>query len=153
NINDSKALHRVYDAFIPIMIELTRISGNTLGDICVSTTGQMVEFLLMRYAYRFGEIIPNKPGDKEIAERERNPIEGAYVKTPEPGIYKDIAVFDFRSLYPSIIISHNIDPSAICTDCNDYYESPIGVRFSKKIGITPMILKVMMDARYEVKKR
>lgn len=34
---------------------------------------------------------------------------GAYVFTPEPGLYDNVVSFDFQSLYPSIIISHNID--------------------------------------------
>ncbi len=153
NLNDSEALHTVYDSFIPIMIEMTKISGNSLSDICVSTSGQIVEFLLMRYSRMFGEIIPNKPNELEIRKRVSAPIEGAYVKTPEPGVYENLAIFDFRSLYPSIIISHNIDPSSLCNDCIEYYESPLGYKFSKtRKSIIPTILKVMLDARAEVKK-
>ncbi len=152
NLNDSYALHTIYDSFITIMIELSRISGNSLSDICVSTTGQIVEFLLMRYAYMFKELIPNKPDDKEIRKRLSEPIEGAYVKTPNPGIYENLAIFDFKSLYPSIIISHNIDPSSLCMNCEDYYESPLGYKFSKaRKAITPTILKILIDARKEVK--
>ena len=152
NLNDSHALHTVYNAFIPIMIEATRISGNSLSDICVSTTGQIVEFLLMRYAFMFNELIPNKPDEGMIRRRMSDPIVGAYVKTPEPGLYENLVVFDFRSLYPSIIISHNIDPSSLCKDCTEYYESPLGFKFSKvKRAITPTILKIIMDARSEVK--
>jgi DNA polymerase (pol2) len=153
NLNDSHALHTVYDAFMPIMVEITKISGNSLSDICVSTSGQIVEFLLMRYSVMFGELIPNKPSEVQIRKRLSEPIEGAYVKTPEPGIYEKLAIFDFRSLYPSIIISHNIDPSSLCTDCKDYYESPLGYKFSKdRKSITPTILRIMLDARAEVKK-
>ncbi len=153
NMNDSEALMEVYDKFASIMVELSKITGDMLTDVAVSTAGQLVEFSLMRYAYKNNEIIPNKPDDYEMRSRENNPIEGAYVKTPEPGIYNNIAVFDFRGLYPSIIVSHNIDPSCICEDCMDYYESPIGVKFGKKKrGIVPTILKIMMDERVEVKK-
>jgi DNA polymerase I len=153
NLSDSEALEKVYSTFAPIMIELTRTTGNSLSDVSVSTTGQLVEFLLMKYAHRYSELIPNKPDDREIRSRLINPIEGAYVKTPEPGIYSNLAIFDFRGLYPSIIISHNIDPSTVCTDCTDYYESPNGTKFSKaRPGIMPMILKLLIDQRAEVKK-
>ena len=94
--------------------------------------GQLVEYLLMRYAMLNKEVIPNKPGEDEIGERLSNPIEGAYVMTPEAGIYDNIVVFDFRGLYPSIIISNNIDPSTMCKDdCKDFFESPIGTKFRK----------------------
>ena len=153
NLNDSYALMKVYNTFIPIMIELSRTTGNVLSDVSVSTTGQLVEYLLMRYARRYNEVIPNKPSEYEIEDRLKNPIIGAYVKTPDPGIYEHLAIFDFRGLYPSIIISHNIDPSTLCTDCKDYFESPTGARFDKnRKGISPMILELLINQRKEVKK-
>ncbi len=154
NLNDSEALLAVYNAFVPIMLELTKTTGNPLSDVAVSTTGQLVEFSLMRYAYQFNEIIPNKPDDTETRRREYNPIEGAYVKTPDPGIYDGIVVFDFRGLYPSIIISHNIDPSSLCKeDCTDYFESPTGAKFIKKRkSVMPTVLKIYGDERVKVKK-
>ena len=153
NLNDSYALMKVYNTFIPIMIELSRTTGNVLSDVSVSTTGQLVEYLLMRYARRYNEVIPNKPSEYEIEDRLKNPIIGAYVKTPDPGIYEHLAIFDFRGLYPSIIISHNIDPSTLCADCKDYFESPTGARFDKnRKGISPMILELLINQRKEVKK-
>ena len=152
NLSDSHALNKVYDTFAPIMTALTRVTGNTLSDVSVSTTGQLVEFMLMKYAHGFGELIPNKPSERDMRAREANPIEGAYVKTPEPGIYTNLVMFDFRGLYPSIIISQNIDPSSICADCKEYNESPTGTRFSKtRKGIAPAALKVLVDERAKVK--
>lgn len=153
NLNDSHALREVYSTLVPITIELSRTTGNVISDTSVSTTGQLVEYMLMRYACLFGEMIPNRPTEAEMGTRLANPIEGAYVKTPEPGIYDDLAMFDFRGLYPSIIISHNIDPSAVCADCAEYYESPLGTRFDKRRkSITPTILQELIDQRKEVKK-
>ncbi len=153
NLADSDALYTVYETFIPIMIELSKLTYNVLSDVCVSTTGQLVEFMLMHNSVKFGEIILNKPTDTEMKTRISNPIEGAYVKTPEPGIYSNLVMFDFRGLYPSIIISHNIDPSSVCTDCKEYYESPDGTHFDKnRKSIVPLILKMMMQQRAEVKK-
>jgi DNA polymerase I len=153
NLNDSEALLEVYSTFIPIMIELSRTTGDMPTDVAVSTSGQLVEFTLMRYSHNFNELIPNKPNDEEIARRVTNPIEGAYVKTPDPGIYDNLAVFDFRGLYPSIIISHNIDPSALCTDCTNYYLSPTGAKFDKdRKSIIPSILKLLIEQRTDVKR-
>lgn len=153
NLADAEALDKVYETFIPIMIELSRTTYNVLSDVSVSTTGQLVEFMLMHNAAKFNEIIPNKPNDFEMKERVSNPIEGAYVKTPEPGIYSNLVMFDFRGLYPSIIISYNIDPSSICTDCTEYYEAPDGTRFRKdRKSIIPLILKMLIQQRSEVKK-
>ncbi|MGC8571746.1 MAG: DNA-directed DNA polymerase [Candidatus Micrarchaeia archaeon] len=153
NMNDSEALFEVYNTFMPIMIELTRITNDLISDVAVSTTGQLVEFLLINYSHKTNSIVPNKPDEREIEARMMNPIEGAYVKTPNPGIYDSLVVFDFRGLYPSIIISHNIDPSMICNDCKEYHESPIGVKFRKDMkGIIPTILEILVNQRMAVKK-
>ena len=41
---------------------------------------------------------------------------GASVLEPVPGLYDDVVSFDFASLYPSIIISHNIDFTTLVKD-------------------------------------
>lgn len=155
SLADSLALEELYKFFIPLETEISKIAGTTLSESCISTTGQLVEYLLMRNAYRNKEFIPNKPSDKEINWRNDNPIEGAYVKTPEAGIYKDLAVFDFRSLYPSIIIAHNIDPSTLYKgkEPGDYHVSPTNAKFRKSpAGIVPTVLKILLQERSEVKK-
>ncbi len=153
NMADADALYEVYDRLMPIMIELSRITYDMPSDVCVSTAGQLVEFMIMHDSAASGQLIPNKPSDIEMKERASNPIEGAYVKTPEPGIYSRLAVFDFRGLYPSLIISYNIDPSCICMDCKDYHESPDGTRFDKsRKGIIPILLQKMLNERASVKR-
>ena len=146
NLDDSFALERVYETFIPIMIELARLTYDPLTDVCVSTTGQLVEFMMMHSSCQNGELIPNKPDERESRDRLRSPIEGAYVKTPEPGIYNNLVMFDFRGLYPSIIISYNIDPSTVVKEGADTYDSPDGTRFTKsRKGIMPALLQMMMN--------
>ena len=153
SLSDSITLNKLYEFFIDLEIETSKVSRLTLAENAVSTTGQLVEALLMRYASDNNEIIPNKPEQDEISRRMSNPIEGAYVKTPEAGIYDNIVVFDFRSLYPSIIISHNIDPSTIAGPSEEYPEAPNGVKLkTKPIGIIPKALKKLINDRKEIKK-
>jgi len=39
--------------------------------------------------------------------------QGGFVMEPVPGLYEDVVMLDFRSLYPSIIIAKNISPSML----------------------------------------
>lgn len=41
---------------------------------------------------------------------------GGLILDPRPGLFEGVAVFDFRSLYPSIIRTFNIDPCALVRD-------------------------------------
>ncbi len=152
SLGDAVSLKAVYDFFMPLEMEISRVTGTTLGEACISTTGQLVEYFLMRYAFNNNEIVPEKPSEYEIGIRNANPIEGAYVKAPEAGIYKRIAVFDFRSLYPSIIIAYNIDPSTLYKNEGEYNEAPNGVRFIKSPeGIVPKALRILLKERGQVK--
>ncbi|MEM3791330.1 MAG: DNA-directed DNA polymerase [Candidatus Micrarchaeaceae archaeon] len=153
SLSDSSCLEELYRFFMPLEFEIAKLIGLTMTEACVSTTGQLVEYFIMRSSEKRGEIIPNKPKEKEIEERMKNPIEGAYVKTPDAGIYENIAVFDFRGLYPSIIIAYNIDPSTISSSDEDSYSTPSGLKFRKSpIGTIPMLLQVLINERAEVKK-
>ena len=138
---------------MPLEVELARITGSTLFDASRSTAGQHVEALLLRESFNEGEIVPNKPGYAQVKGRSENPIEGAFVKVPEPGVYENIAVFDFRSLYPTIIISHNVDPTTLnCDCCKDAFESPNGHRFCKKRkGLIPKVLGKVLKTRFKIK--
>ncbi len=139
---------------LPLELEMARVTRLSPSDVVGATSSQLVESLLMCEAVARGAIVPNKPTDEEAKARELNPIEGAYVKTPSPGIYENMVVFDFRGLYPSIIIAHNIDPFTLnCSDCKgDGYISPTGAHFCKKHrGLIPDVLAKVMKARAELK--
>ncbi|MFT4261041.1 MAG: DNA polymerase II [Candidatus Woesearchaeota archaeon] len=70
---------------------------------------------------------------------------GGFVMSPKPGIYDFVGVFDFKSLYPSIMRTFNIDPFLFRRDCKpigdeELVKSPNNVCFSKNDGILPNIL-------------
>ncbi len=150
--SDAIACLEIADYVLPMEIELSRITGLPLFEVSRASASEMVESLLMRRAFERKEIVPKKPDYAVVEQRLRQPIEGAFVKVPEPGVYDDIAVFDFRSLYPSIIVSHNIDPATIGSKEKDAFESPTGARFSKRRGIVPETLERVLDERIEAKK-
>ncbi len=154
SLSDALSLHELYEFFIPIELEVSKVSRMTLGEASISTTSQMVEFMLMHNAVLRNQVIPNRPSEYEITERLSRPYEGAYVMTPDAGIYEKIMVYDFRGLYPSIIIAHNIDPSSVCSEnCEDCYDAPEGTKFRKQpMGIIPVLLKMLIEERSAVKK-
>lgn len=154
-MKDSLATAEIFERLMPLQIELARLTQLPLSQISGSTTGQLVEALLMNEACREGIIIPPKPGESIAGERYGYQIQGAYVKLPNPGIYENIAVFDFRSLYPSILTSHNVDPETLnCghEECKKENASPIGHYFCmKRPGLVPFTMRGLLDHRKKVK--
>jgi len=143
---------------LPLEIEMGRLTRLPLFDVTNATAGQLVESLLMHKSFENRAIIPNKPDDAMAQERELGPIKGAFVKLPQPGIYENMVVFDFRGLYPSIITSHNIDPFTLnppkTVPDSECFVSPTGSRFLKKPkGLMPLVLEELIKMRSEMKNR
>ncbi|MFH2105890.1 MAG: DNA-directed DNA polymerase [Candidatus Micrarchaeota archaeon] len=155
SLMDADATDVLGKEFLPILKELSIITKMPLFEVSISTSGQLVEQLLMFNAAKHEFVIPPKPRGSEIQERMGNPIQGAYVKLPKPGIYENIAVLDFRGLYPSIITSYNISPETVAdSETNDVHVAPDGTRFMKKPkGIIPMVLEDVIEARSKIKKQ
>jgi DNA polymerase II len=89
-------------------------------------------------------------------------IKGGYVRDSIPGIYCNILVFDFKSLYPSIIRTFNIDPFAFVAkekignyskeEVEQFIEAPNGAHFRNEEGILPSIIQELWAQRDKAKK-
>ncbi|KAA6361661.1 MAG: putative DNA polymerase delta catalytic subunit [Streblomastix strix] len=98
-------------------------------------------------------------------QQNNNKFEGATVLDPLNGFYKDpIVTLDFSSLYPSIMICHNLCYSTLLRpeqlqslSPSDYTRTPTGNYFIHKgsdgsrEGILPEILKGLLAARKRAK--
>lgn len=154
SLADADAVFTIGEVLLELEKELSVLAKSILFETTLSTSGQLVESMLMYEAQKRNMLIPAKPKEEEIKQRMANPIKGAFVKLPEPGIYDNIAVFDFRGLYPSIIVSYNIDPFTLSEDGEDSYTSPTGAHFLKKPnGLIPSTLEKLVEMRAVIKKK
>ena len=72
---------------------------------------------------------------------------------PTPGIYDNVLVLDFKSLYPSIIKTFNIDPiSMLEKKEKNSIESPNKTYFKNEDGILPQIIEKLHKERERAKK-
>jgi DNA polymerase I len=154
SMSDAVSTLKIALAILPLQYEISRITRDLIYESSRSGSGQKVEALLIRKAYEKNILVPNKPSDRIAEERLRSSYVGAYVVEPEKGIHDSIVLFDFRSLYPSIIISYNIDPSTI--DCNccigKSEKTPSGHHFCKNNkGFIPEILSELIQRRIGIK--
>ncbi len=114
---DSTLALRLSDHLLPQIFEICRLVGQTLFDTTRMTYSQLVEWLLIKNACQKNEIVLNRPKYDEIKRRrEASPYTGGYVYQPKTGIHEKIALFDFASLYPSTVITHNISPETLDKD-------------------------------------
>lgn len=135
-------------------IELARLTGVLLQDVISGGQSQIVESILMREYFKEQRVVPPKRGD-DIDEDEQD-IKGATVIDPVKGLINDIIVLDFKSLYPTIMIAHNICYTTIADTIADVktLKTVVGTRFvdrSIKIGIIPRVLNHLLNERIRIK--
>ena len=66
------------------------------------------------------------------SRNEHVPYPGAYVKIPKEGIYSWILTFDLASLYPRLIMQHNISTETILDMFEDVNQNEIDERFLRE---------------------
>ena len=140
---------------------MARVSGVPINYLF--TRGQQIRVAIQIYkkARKHGFVIPmtrhiDLPGDK---------FEGAFVIEPKKGYYKTpIATLDFASLYPSIMMAHNLCYTTLVPRNKakfyelgkDITQTPNGDFFvprEKRRGILPLILEELVESRNKVKER
>ncbi len=160
NLNDAKITLRLMNIMLPNLNEIVKLVGQPIYDISRMSYGQLVEWYLIRQMRQFNELVPKRPSQPETVARRMQSYEGAFVFQPEPGLYDNVVVFDFRSLYPSIISAHNICPSTLTKDVHQSHESPqIDVDGQKNVyyfsyrkdGFIPSIVKDIIQRRIRIK--
>jgi DNA polymerase-2 len=77
---------------------------------------------------------------------------GGYVIEPIPGIYENVAVLDFKSLYPSIILTFKIDPLSRMYNNIEPISTPQGYKFSASKNYLPELISKLMEQRNTAKK-
>ena len=117
NLQDSRLTYQLCEKLMPDMVEFCKILGLPIFDLTRMKFSKLVESYILKRAKEYNVIAPNRPSRDEIDKRLEETYQGGFVFEPKPRMYKDIVVFDFRSLYPTIITAHNIGPESLRCDC------------------------------------
>ncbi|MBQ6627671.1 MAG: ribonuclease H-like domain-containing protein [Methanobrevibacter sp.] len=158
SLDDVVSTLKIAEQTLPLNLELTRIIGQPLFDVSRMATGQQAEWFLVKQAYFDGEVVPNKQGSNFADRANAEDNEGGYVREPETGLHENLVQFDFRSLYPSIIISKNISPDVMILgdveNENEYNISPEhGIKFKKSPkGFIPSVIDKILQERFRIKR-
>lgn len=153
NLKDCVLTYDLFNTILPNIEEMTRLVGIAPFSITRMGFSLIVEWFIIKRAVDANEMIMNKPSGEEIASRRGIRFQGAFVYEPTPGIYKDVLVYDFRSLYPTIITAHNLSPEAIRVGKKGYsHPENDQVWFSKdKIGFVSSTLEFILTSRFKLK--
>ncbi|MBX3188916.1 MAG: DNA polymerase II [Labilithrix sp.] len=102
------------------------------------------DHLYLPRLHRRGAVAPDVGDFAEAA-----PSPGGHVLDSVPGLYRDVLSFDFRSLYPSIIRTFQIDPLGLAQPGVDPVPGEEGAAFAREGAILPALIATLHDARSE----
>ena len=114
NLQDSLLALKLTEKLWVDMLELSQIIQEPLWDISRSGMSQLVEDYILHNLKNFNEIAEKRALHNEIEERRNlGKYEGAFVFQPTPGIYNNVVMFDFTSMYSSVIVTYNLSKSTL----------------------------------------
>ncbi len=88
--------------------------------------------------------------------RRASELRGGALLEPVPGFHRNVAVFDFKSLYPSLMRTFQLDPlaHALAQEARgETIEAPNGAHFARVGAILPELLAELHGARERAKAR
>ena len=157
NLHDSFLVYNLFEKIWPDIIEFSRVIGEPIHEVSRNGMSKNVESYILHHLEEFNEIPEKKPTHDEIASRRyREKYEGAFVFEPKPGLYQDLAIFDFTSNYGSVIVTYNLSKSTYLEkpDKNSYSIETGGKKlyFTKNPGFFPEMMKGIIEKRKQFKK-
>ena len=158
NLEDCQLVWDIFEKthLLDFAIQRSRLTGLLMDRVGGSVAA--FEFSYLPRLHRAGFVAPNMgDGYSDI----KSP--GGYVMDSIPGLYTNVLVLDFKSLYPSIIRTFKIDPMGMIkaleheqpeelTADSHYIEGYMGGRFSKTEHFLPSMIADLWTARDEAKR-
>ena len=85
-------------------MQLSDLTSLPLDHVMTAAVGFRIEWFLIKQGQKIGELVPKR------LEQTYIPYAGGLVLSPKPGLHENIAVLDFKSMYPNIMITYNLSP-------------------------------------------
>ncbi|MBN1645851.1 DNA polymerase II [Candidatus Woesearchaeota archaeon] len=157
NLMDSELAYEIImeSGVLDLSIQRSLLTGMPLDRVSASIAS--LDSLYLRELQKQNIVAPSST----FAEKE-SPITGGYVMSSKPGIYDYILVLDFKSMYPSIMRTFNIDPASFLgkklkknqkADAKNVIKAPNGAYFINQEGILPMLIQKLWEQRDIAKKK
>ena len=157
------------EGLLEIALNKSLLIGTSLEQTSMSVAS--FEFLYTEHLHARGMVAPTLGIDQDVLDR----APGGGIITPRAGLCSNVLTFDFKSLYPSIIRTFNIDPltrlpaaasggSASAVPASSALASgvpasqapvtaPNGAMFGREPGILPGILDRFFASREEARRK
>ncbi|MFX0113344.1 MAG: DNA polymerase domain-containing protein [Candidatus Hodarchaeota archaeon] len=150
-----------HDGGLEGVADIARLSNMDVQKAARGTIGTALTAMQIKHAYQRGILIPARKADVErfrTAESLLQNDRGGFIYSPRVGIHADVIELDFQSMYPAIMVTHNISPETMnCPCCAAGLGNPVpGTQFhtcTQRQGLVPRALRPILKKRAWYKAR
>lgn len=142
------------------MLDIARCANIPVQLLSRLGPGTAISQIEMNAALRKGYLVPwkkNMPENWKTAEELLIADRGGLVLEPAVGLHEDVTELDYASLYPNIMVLHNISPETmLCPCCPDSKRRvpQLGYHIcERQDGLLPEVLRPILTRRFCFKAR
>jgi len=154
SLESARCVMGVAEAVLDFAVQLSNLVSLPLDHVGTAAAGFRVEWFLIKRTREIGELVPKR------IEQPYRPYPGAIVLEPKPGLHEDVVALDFKSMYPNIMINHNLSPDTYVSPKEPepkegVYETPeVNHKFRKEPpGFYKQTLSNLIDVRNKVRSK
>jgi DNA polymerase I len=132
SMDNTRCIMGITNTILDFAMQLSNLVSLPLDHVGTAAVGFRVEWFLIKHAQKIGELVPKR------VKKPYRPYTGAIVLRPEPGLHENIAVLDFNSMYPNIMMTYNLSPDTYVSPkqpippCGVYEAPEVKHRFRKE---------------------
>jgi DNA polymerase elongation subunit (family B) len=154
---DSRNSFILKEAELAGLMELSRLSKVPVQKMARTSPGSAISQMQLDRALTDGILIPWKKGEPERWKTAWDLLvadKGGLVYQPITGLYEGVAEIDFASMYPAMMVHHNISPETVdCACCPDNAAPEIGYSTCRRReGLVTRTLRPILARRQGLKR-
>jgi len=139
------------------LLELSRLSKVPVQKMARTSPGSAISMMQLDRALTDGILVPWKKGEPERWKTAWDLLvadKGGLVYQPITGLYENVAEIDFASMYPAMMVHHNISPETVdCACCPDNAAPEIGYSTCRRRdGLVTRTLRPILARRQALKR-
>lgn len=153
---DSRSSFILKETRIAGLLELARLARLPVQKMARTSPGSAISQMQLDRALADGILVPWKKGEPErwktawellVADK------GGLVYQPVVGLHENVAEIDFASMYPAMMVRHNISPETVdCACCPDRAAPEIGYSTCRRRdGLVTRTLRPILARRQALK--
>jgi DNA polymerase-2 len=137
-------------------IEQARVTGLPVQEIARRSPGAGIAAMQNLTALRWDVLVPYQQQKGEVPKTYEELVQsdrGGFILEPLSGVFPHVAIIDFISMYPTIIVEYNVSPETVGVKEDIGFEIPeMGIKLSSQEGLVAATLRPMVEKRVKIKR-